>query len=153
MKRIKVTLGDGEKYVFSTLPMSQATAFKKKIENDKSSDRIDELDKKNNKVELTIEEAKEMEELQEGQIGIYIAVVRLSLARDQPQFANQGDVAQDKEIDDKVMELMDFREMASFMTFALAGTMTKDEPIEFDNNEIQDLTVTPPPIDITNEDG
>jgi len=55
MKRIKVTLGDGDKYVFSTLPMSQSTAFKKTIEKDKSSDRIEELEIKNNNAELTIE--------------------------------------------------------------------------------------------------
>jgi len=77
----------------------------------------------------------------------------LSLSREHNKFAIQDDEAANKVLDDKIMELMDFREMASFMTFALTGTMDKEEPIEFDNNEIQDLTVPAPPIDITNEDG
>jgi hypothetical protein len=133
--------------------MSQSTAFKKTIEKDKSSDRIEELEIKNNNAELTIGEAKELEDLQEGQIGVYLAVIRLSLSREHNKFAIQDDEAANKVLDDKIMELMDFREMASFMTFALTGTMDKEEPIEFDNNEIQDLTVPAPPIDITNEDG
>jgi uncharacterized protein YnzC (UPF0291/DUF896 family) len=138
MRKIRVTLGDGEKYVLSTLPIKQANAFKLKFENTNAK-RIAELDKKNDGGDLTVEEVEELGKLQDAQVNDYLRVVRLSLSFEQKQFAITGDVEQDGKVDDQMSELMDIREMASFMSFAITGTMPREEVLEFDNS-IKDFT-------------
>lgn len=153
MRTLKLTLDDGNDYIFSTLPLTQSKALQKKLGQDMDSKeyrRYSYLNNKEAKGGLSEKEMDELFELQEKldltnisdeDVNDMVHIVRLSLSRKHSEFAYQKDDAKDKEINGKIEDLVDVLTMETVMGFALTGrvSLPQDDSGQGFSSEI-DLT-------------
>jgi hypothetical protein len=145
MKLLKLTFADGAKYTLSTFTILETRVMKRehsKFENlQDEQNRIQfETDedgrlKKDEQGEwipregLTDEEKERLEEIEDKSFVFMMDVLRKSLCRNHPEFKKVEDEEEDREVMEKIMDLVDMPDLRKIVQFAFSGTFVPDENI------------------------
>lgn len=140
MRKLKIELADEKTYTFSTLTIKEQTIARKfeKLtpEEQKQMDEI--VAKSAANTELTDEEEAKLDAFQEKQIRGMLKILLMSIAKHHEEYRSKEDI--DK-LYDKLENLIDLRDMKRLTSFALMGTLPRDEEVEtFEFMETIDLT-------------
>lgn len=132
MREMKLTLGDGNVYKFRTLTRTQVIAVRamdRRVEIVAEDKRYKELSKKLNdgEIELTERELNELVELEEKSMNRTLGIIRTSLAYNHKDFTQSDDISKEEAIAKKLNDMMDIRDMNRIVSFALTGTVSKEE--------------------------
>ena len=139
MRNLIHILSDGKKYTFRTLTRKQAGAFQKKQANSPYAKEIRELDQIEDEEGLTVKQqtrSLELSELEE--INVY-EMLRLSMTPAHPEFALTKDKKKEAELNDRIQDLMDIRDMGIVSNFAITGTLLAEDKQTLSTADI-DLT-------------
>lgn len=142
MRKLTMKLGDGEKYSFSTLTRLQVKAVRSLERDVKTLEQkklYDELNEKLEEGEITQEEMEKLDELDNNQFNQILNVVRMSMSKFHKEFAPTDDPEKDKHIIEKLDEIIDLRDMSRIASFAVTGTIPKEDEVVVEDKDI-DLT-------------
>lgn len=136
MKRLKINLADGKPYIFSTFTVAETRFLQKQY--DAFNERQTEIDRTRFELDLTtkelkkdpfgdpilrtnlsVEEKKKINDLNEEMFAFMIDVVRKSICKNHPEF--KKDQEKDEEIIAKLMDLIDLSDLKSITHFAFMG--------------------------------
>ena len=141
MRKLKIVLADGNAYTFSTLTIKEQSVARKleKLSADEQKE-LDELIRKSGTDEgLVPEEESRLDAYQSKQIRSMLKILLMSVAKTHEEFrVKQEDI--DKAYD-KLEGLIDLRDMRRLTSFALMGSLPReDEAVSYEYEEVIDLT-------------
>jgi hypothetical protein len=137
MRKLKIKLADDNEYTFCTLTRRQVGAIQKKQKNNPLLPRIKELQAKEEEEDgLESADLEELTELQESEEVYILEMLRMALAKNHPEFALTDDEDKEQELNDKVADLMDMRDMGILSTFVVTGTVQIEEDAVVKNTDI-----------------
>ena len=144
MKLLKIPLGDGKVYTISTFSIKQSIAFKKEFEQYKDMEteinkimfeltpegkfKLDE-NKKWVRKELSKEEQQKIDAINENVMNFGISVLRRGLAKLHKEFAIDNDPIKNKEIDEKVGDIVDLQDLRDIIQFCFNGVFIQEERV------------------------
>jgi hypothetical protein len=135
MRKLKMKLMDGKQYTFSTLSRKQMLAVQDK-QNSEQYKEMQRLSAQEQKEGLEPEDLKKLAQLEESIENKMMTIFRLSLGVTHKEFLPLEDLEKDKEIADKLTELIDMRDIRIVTGFALNGTVNIEEEAIFSNADI-----------------
>jgi len=141
MRKLKITLADEKSYTFSTLTIKEQTVARKleKLSADEQKELDALIEKAATDAGLNEEEDAKLDAFQSKQIRSMLKILLMSVAKHHEEFR-----VKPEEIDtvyDKLETLIDLRDMKRLTSFALMGSLPKDDEIEsFEYEEVIDLT-------------
>jgi len=138
MKRLKITLADGKPYIFSTFTVAETRFLQKQYDSfNERQTEIDrtrfELDLGTNELKkdgfgdpivrtnLSVDEKKKVNDLNEEMFVFMIDVVRKSICKNNVEFKKDQEKEKDDEIVAKLMDLIDLSDLKSITHFAFMG--------------------------------
>ena len=147
MRKLKISLDDGNKYTFCTLSFTENKALAKAMKSNKTLSRVKSLQDQFDRTGLSVEETNEMNALlmehEEEYADELIRIARLSLGKIHKEFAFVEDKEQDAKVAEEFGNIIDLRTLKIVFTFATTGTISKEEGVV--------ETVSFNDIDLTNE--
>lgn len=149
MRTLKKKLSDDKVYTFVSLPWSKAQAYQKFNRSEDKNERdarVEELQLKMNGDEekrikaeqLTVKELAELDALEQKNINDLFMIIRETMKKHHKEFGF-ADKDKDDEINKKLGELLDLRDMNQIATFAIQGTIPKEDD-EITEDSVLDLT-------------
>lgn len=132
MKILKLTLGDNQVYKFSTFSTSQLKGLRSRIKDtDDIQDKINKIrfvyeddkvkkDEKGNfilKDELSDKENNDIQKLEDKLIDIMLDLCRKSICKNHEEFKISEDKQKEKEIQERLMDLMDINDLKNVVQF------------------------------------
>lgn len=127
MRKLKMTLADNKVYTFSTLTRKQIGAVQKQQRDTANSEAIKKLVAKEEKEGLSVEEALQLDKLQNHEENSVFNMIRMSLSAAHPEFTITNDEDKELELSDKLQGLMDMRDMTAVSQFAITGVLKFEE--------------------------
>lgn len=137
MKKLKITLGDGKPYVFSTFSLSEQIALKKqfkeyskaeenlnkiRFEYDEEKEEFKRDEKGDLKIrKLTKEDELKIEKIEDNNIDFMVNIVRKSLCKNHPEFKLVDDKTKDNEILEIIKNIVDLNDLKDLTFFAFNG--------------------------------
>ena len=137
MRTLKKTLADGNAYKFRTLTRREAKGFLKEIRGVKDEELNKLREKEDSSEGLTEEEELRVEELENLEMEILNRMACVSLCHNHPEFALSNDSEKQKAIENKLLDIMDYRDLNQISTFMLSGNLPKEEEIVVAPDDIE----------------
>lgn len=141
MRKLKIVLADEKPYVFTTLTIKEQTVARKleKLNSDEQKELDDLIKKSASDEELTVDESTRLDSIQSKQIRGMLKILLMSIAKHHEEFRVKAE-----EVDkayDRLENLVDLRDMRRLTSFALMGSLPKDDEMtSFEYEEVIDLT-------------
>lgn len=135
MRKLKMKLMDDKQYTFSTLSRKQMLAVQDK-ESKGQYKEMDDLSKREATEGLSPDDLKKLARLEEAVETKMMTIFRLSMGAAHKEFLPVSDKDKDKEIMDKLIELIDMRDIRIVTGFAMSGTVNIEEESSFSNDDI-----------------
>ena len=141
MRKLKITLDDGQDYTLGSLNLKeQSVARKFESLSQEEEERLKNLDVDED-TDMTQEQLDELNELQDKQVENLLRIIMMSLAKFDESFKINDKAGRSEEkILDRMKGLMGIRNMRRLVSFAMMGTIPREEEEEFVINETIDLT-------------
>lgn len=141
MRKLKIVLADEKPYTFSTLTIKEQSVARKldklSVDEQKKMDELMEAAKAD--AGLTDEQESELDAIQAKQIRGMLKILLMSIAKHHEEFR----VGPEKidEAYDMLENLVDLRDMKRLTSFALMGSLPREEEVlDFEYEEVIDLT-------------
>lgn len=141
MRKLKINLADDKAYTFSTLTIKEQTIARKfdRLAKDEQAEMDALVKKSTSEVELTEEESAKIDALQSKQIRGMLKILMMSISKHHEEFR-----VKPEDIDkayDRLENLVDLRDMRRLASFALMGSLPREDEEEVSEyEEIIDLT-------------
>lgn len=154
MKTMILKLADDKAYRFSTFTMRQQMALRTEQEKymsleediNKAQYEVDENGKlKRNekgiyipKTEMTNEDRKKLLDITEEMTNLLMEIFRMAISRKHPEFKIIEDKEKNKEISERVLDLVDLEDLRDIFHFAVNGTPPIRDTDEYDFTKLME---------------
>jgi len=141
MRKLKITLANDKPYTFSTLTIKEQTVARRfdKLNAEEQAELDAFIKKAEDKKDLTSEEEDRLDAVQNKQIRGMLKSLLKTIAKHHEEFMVKPENIEDAY--DRLENLIDLRDMKRLTSFALMGSLPREEEtIDFEYEEEIDLT-------------